>query len=146
MEIVLAIILIVAALALVVTIMLQSGGKSGKLSQSIAGGSSENYAGKNKQRFKDRKLSRWTTYIAIIFVVLLLVTYILLVHTAKKKDSADDTTASTDTTAASAESTTAGESGESSDETTENGTGENEIDFGELTGDDKSTDPVSAAE
>ncbi len=120
MEIVLAIILIIASVALVITILFQTGGKSSKLSQTIAGGSSENYAGKNKQRFKDKKLSKYTTFIAIGFVVVLLIAYIVIVKSAQKKEG-DETDAGT-----TADTTVATESGDA--------TGENEIDFGELTG------------
>lgn len=135
MEIVLAIILIIASVALVITILFQTGGKSSKLSQTIAGGSSENYAGKNKQRFKDKKLSKYTTFIAIGFVVVLLIAYIVIVKSAQKKEGAETDAVTTTEAAATTDTTVATESGDA--------TGENEIDFGELTG--NATETVTEA-
>lgn len=67
MKIFLQIIHIIAAAALIIVVLLQSG-KSAGLSGSIAGGA-ESFFGKNKGRTIDSLLSKWTTIVAIGFVV-----------------------------------------------------------------------------
>ncbi len=73
-DIILGIILIVAALFLVVAILLQSGKSKGV--GAISGGSSETYFGKNKNKSLDKKLATLTTIVAIVFVVVVLVVYV----------------------------------------------------------------------
>lgn len=73
MDIVLAVLIVLLAIGLIVFVLFQTGGRSNKLSQSISGGSPENYTGKNKQRAKDKKYARVTTIIAILFSVLVIV-------------------------------------------------------------------------
>ncbi|MBR6922778.1 MAG: preprotein translocase subunit SecG, partial [Clostridia bacterium] len=74
LNIILAVLLILLAIALIVFVLFQTGGQSNrKLSQVISGGSPENYTGKNKQRSKDKKLAKVTTIIAIVFAVLVIV-------------------------------------------------------------------------
>lgn len=123
-NILLAILLIISAIALVVTVLFQTGGKSSKLSQTIAGGSSDNYIGKNKQRAKDKKLSRITMFIAIFFVVVVFVTAIVTNYQQNTKPvettpavttdvatgddtAAEDTAAATEAPATEAEATEA---------------------------------------
>lgn len=74
MELVLGIILLVAAVFLVVAVLLQEG-KSNNLSGTIAGGS-ETFLGKSKSRTLDKKLSRLTTVVAIVFVVIVVGVYV----------------------------------------------------------------------
>ncbi len=74
MEIVIGIILILAALFLIGAVLMQSG-KSHNLSGTIAGGA-ETFFGKSKATTLDKKLSKATTIVAIIFVVLVLVFYL----------------------------------------------------------------------
>ena len=75
MKIALGIILIVASLFLIVAVLMQSS-KSHRLSGTIAGGA-ETFFGKTKGSTIDKKLSKITTVVAIIFVVLVLVVYLL---------------------------------------------------------------------
>ncbi|MBE6641776.1 MAG: preprotein translocase subunit SecG [Ruminococcaceae bacterium] len=67
--------LILMALFLVVAVLLQHG-KDHNLSGTIAGGA-ENFFGKTKGQKIDKKLGRFTTIIACVFVACLLVLYIV---------------------------------------------------------------------
>ena len=58
---------LIVAIALILVVLLQSG-KSAGLSGSIAGGA-ETFFGKNKGRTLDAILSKWTSVVAILFVV-----------------------------------------------------------------------------
>jgi len=58
---------IIIALVLVVVVLFQSGKQAG-LSGSIAGGS-ETFFGKNKGRTIDALLEKWTSIIAILFLI-----------------------------------------------------------------------------
>ncbi len=112
-NILLAILLIISAIALVITVLFQTGGKSSKLSTTIAGGSSDNYIGKNKQRAKDKKLSRFTMIIAIVFVVIVFATAMVTNYQQNTKKPAETTGATTtavatgDDTAAATDADTA---------------------------------------
>ncbi|MBQ8641782.1 MAG: preprotein translocase subunit SecG [Clostridia bacterium] len=75
MQIAIGIILIIAALFLIVAVLMQHG-KSHNLSGTIAGGA-ETFFGKTKGSTLDRKLSKLTTVVAIVFCVLVLVSYLL---------------------------------------------------------------------
>ena len=70
MQLVLSIIVVVVAVLLTVIVMLQSGKNSG-LSGAIAGGS-DSFLAKNKASTMDAKLTRWTKYVALVFVLLVL--------------------------------------------------------------------------
>ena len=74
MEIVIGIILILAALFLIGAVLMQSG-KSHNLSGTIAGGA-ETFFGKSKATTLDKKLSKATTVVAVIFVILVVVFYL----------------------------------------------------------------------
>ena len=75
MNIVFGIILLVAALFLIVSVLMQSG-KSHNLSGSIAGGA-ETFFGKTKGKTIDKMLSKVTSVVAVIFVLLVIVMYVL---------------------------------------------------------------------
>lgn len=75
MQIAIGIVLIIAAVFLVVSVLMQSG-KSHNLSGSIAGGA-ETFFGKAKGSTLDKKLSKLTTIVAVVFVVLVLVSYLM---------------------------------------------------------------------
>jgi protein translocase, SecG subunit len=75
MNIVMGIILLVAAVFLVVAVLMQSG-KSHNLSGSIAGGA-ETFFGKTKGKAIDKMLSKVTTIVAIVFTLLVIVMYVL---------------------------------------------------------------------
>jgi preprotein translocase subunit SecG len=76
LEIVIGIVLLLAALFLIVVIMLQDKAKRG-LSGAIAGGSSSSYLGKNGAPQKGKLLPMLTTIVAIVFVVIVVVAYLL---------------------------------------------------------------------
>ena len=75
MKIILGIILIVASLFLIVAVLMQSS-KNHILSGTIAGGA-ETFFGKSKGSTIDKKLSKLTTVVAIVFVVLVLAVYLI---------------------------------------------------------------------
>ncbi len=107
LNIILAILLIALAIALIVFVLFQTGGRSNKLSQAISGGSPDNYTGKNKQRSKDKKLSKITTYIAIAFAVVVIAFALIMNYQHNHPASSADTTTEAVTTTTEAVTTTA---------------------------------------
>lgn len=75
MEIAIGIILIISAIFLIVAVLMQHG-KSHNLSGTIAGGA-ETFFGKSKASTLDKKLSKLTTIVAIVFTLLVLVSYLM---------------------------------------------------------------------
>lgn len=75
MQVAIGIILIIAAIFLVVAVLMQNG-KDHNLSGTIAGGA-ETFFGKTKGSTLDKKLSKLTTVVAIVFCVLVLVSYLM---------------------------------------------------------------------
>lgn len=75
MQIAIGIILIIAAIFLIVAVLMQHG-KDHNLSGTIAGGA-ETFFGKTKGSTLDKKLSKLTTIVAVVFCVLVLVSYLL---------------------------------------------------------------------
>ena len=71
----LGIIILLVAVALVVTVVLQEGKNNG-LSGAIAGGSADTFLGKSKAATKQKKLARLTTILAVAFVALVLAMHI----------------------------------------------------------------------
>ena len=69
-------ILVVLAVVITVFILLQNSKKTGL--NSVMGGGSDTYAAKNKLGMKDKKLSRVTTILAIVFAVVALVSYLII--------------------------------------------------------------------
>ena len=111
MNLVLGIILLVAAVFLIIAVLMQSG-KAHNLSGSIAGGA-ETFFGKTKGKTVDKLLSKVTTIVAILFTLLVVVVYIIQPNTNTDVDHdhdhdhedeivdvADDTDAVADDTAA----------------------------------------------
>lgn len=98
MEIAIGIILIISAVFLIVAVLMQHG-KSHNLSGTIAGGA-ETFFGKSKASTLDKKLSKLTTIVAIVFTLLVLVSYLMQDTTdfSGYVESAGDTTPVTDTT------------------------------------------------
>ncbi|MFR3310681.1 MAG: preprotein translocase subunit SecG [Christensenellales bacterium] len=74
-DIVFAIILLVAAVFLTIAVLMQSG-KSHNLSGTIAGGA-DTFFGKTKGKTIDRVLSKLTTVVAIVFALLVIVVYVI---------------------------------------------------------------------
>lgn len=73
LTIIITIIQLIACVAIVGCVLLQSG-KSAGLSGAIVGGSNENsFLAKNKQKSFDAKLAKLTKWLALVFVVLTLV-------------------------------------------------------------------------
>ena len=68
-------VLLVAAVFLIVVVSLQKSGKEG-LSGTIVGGT-ETYYGKDDSMKKDKKLSKWTIIVGIIFAVAVTTVYII---------------------------------------------------------------------
>lgn len=75
MQIAIGIILIISAIFLVVAVLMQHG-KDHNLSGTIAGGA-ETFFGKSKASTWDKKLSKLTTIVAIVFTLLVLVSYLM---------------------------------------------------------------------
>ena len=86
LNVVLGIILLVAAIFLIVAVLMQSG-KSHRLSGTIAGGA-ETFFGKTKGKSIDKLFSKLTTIVAIVFVVIVLMVYIFQ-DTTTKNDAID---------------------------------------------------------
>ena len=76
MQIVLGVILLIAAVFLTVTIMLQEGKQQG-VTSAISGGSSDTFLGKSKGGGKDKLLSKITMWVAIGFAVIVFIMYII---------------------------------------------------------------------
>lgn len=83
-DIVFAIILLVAAVFLTIAVLMQSG-KSHNLSGTIAGGA-DTFFGKTKGKTIDRVLSKLTTVVAIIFALLVIVVYVIQDDNVVTKD------------------------------------------------------------
>ena len=79
MEIVLGILLLVAAVFLVVSILMQDS-KDHRLSGTIAGGA-ETFFGKNKVSTMDKMLSKVTSIVAIVFCLVVIAMYIFQPNT-----------------------------------------------------------------
>ena len=98
-DIVFAIILLVAAVFLTIAVLMQSG-KSHNLSGTIAGGE-DIFFGKKKGKTIDRVLSKLTTVVAIVFALLVIVVYVIQDDNVVTKDNyIDDYINSIDETAA----------------------------------------------
>ncbi len=74
-EIIIGIALLLMAIFLVVSILMQSG-KDKRLSGTIAGGA-ETFFGKEKASTMDKMLSKVTTIVAVVFAVLVVVMYMI---------------------------------------------------------------------
>jgi preprotein translocase subunit SecG len=69
-------VLVVLAIVITVLVLLQNSKKTGLTS--VVGGGSDTFAAKNKLGMKDKKLSKITTILAIVFAVVALVSYLLV--------------------------------------------------------------------
>lgn len=116
MQIAIGIVLILAAIFLVVAVLMQSG-KSHNLSGTIAGGA-ETFFGKSKASTMDKKLSKLTTIVAVVFVVLVLVAYLTQGVGKKTTLNTSGVVANTETTADTTADTTAETTGETTADTT----------------------------
>ncbi len=75
MEIAIGIILIISAIFLIIAVLMQQG-KNHNLSGAIAGGA-ETFFGKSKGSTLDKKLSKLTSIIAVVFTLLVLISYLM---------------------------------------------------------------------
>ena len=104
MEIVLGIILLVAAIFLVVAILMQNG-KSHRLSGAIAGGA-DTFFGKTKGATIDKTLNTLTTIVAIVFVLIVVIMYVVQPDTIVDNNIViDNNVVSTEATDATTEAT-----------------------------------------
>ncbi len=75
MEIAIGIVLIISAIFLIIAVLMQQG-KNHNLSGAIAGGA-ETFFGKTKGSTLDKKLSKLTSVVAVVFTVLVLLSYLM---------------------------------------------------------------------
>ena len=117
-DVVLGIILLVAAVFLIVAVLMQSG-KSHRLSGTIAGGA-DTFFGKTKGKTIDRMLSKITAVVAVIFALLVIAVYVIQDDTFVTKDNyiddfisglGDDSEAAGETGAESGSTETSADSG-----------------------------------
>ena len=94
MEIVLGVILLLAAVFLIISVLMQNG-KAHNLSGTIAGGA-ETFFGKNKGSTMDKMLSKVTSIVAVVFCLVVVIMYVVQDET----DYNSIITPSTDTVAA----------------------------------------------
>ena len=122
LEIIAAILLILACIFIVLVVLMQDS-KQG-MSQTISGASADNYFQKNSGRTKEARLAKLTRTAAIVvFVVALLVNLITIYGWGKSDNSSTPSTSTTTTT------TTAAAEADGEDEGTEgDGTEDNEAD------------------
>ena len=71
LEIIVTILEVIASIALIATVLMQSGKEAG-LSGAIAGGSQDTYLNKNKSGNLDKMLASATKWIALVWIVLTL--------------------------------------------------------------------------
>ncbi|MBE6597987.1 MAG: preprotein translocase subunit SecG [Ruminococcaceae bacterium] len=75
MEIAIGIILIISAIFLIIAVLMQQG-KNHNLSGAIAGGA-ETFFGKTKGSTLDKKLSKLTSVVAVLFCVVVLISFLM---------------------------------------------------------------------
>lgn len=122
LEIIAAILLILACVFIVLVVLMQDSKQN--MSQAITGASGDNYFQKNSGRSKEARLAKWTKIAAVIvFVIALLVNLITIYGWGKSSDKTSDsgsstTTASVTTVAeeSTADDTTAGDTAEDTSE------------------------------
>ncbi len=152
LNIVLAILLFLAAIFLIVAVLIQSGKDKG-VSGAITGGASETYYGRNKGKSRDKKLSLITTIVAIVFILLAIVAYITQPYT----DEGDywervfgigdyskpaTSTAASSTTGSSDKNTAADSSTAASSDTTDSSSNDTETDASGNTDTNESSNDV----
>ena len=113
MDIVLGIILLIAAVFLIVSVLMQNG-KSHELSGAIVGGA-ETFFGKNKGATVDKVLSKVTSVVAIVFCLIVVAMYIFqedvdysnIISNPSTETTVSDGSDAADTTVADGETTAA---------------------------------------
>ena len=129
MQIAIGIILIISAVFLVVAVLMQHG-KDHNLSGTIAGGA-ETFFGKSKASTWDKRLSKLTTVVAIVFTLLVLISYLMQDTTnfnsyfnGSNVTTAETSADTTDTTETAEGETEAAADGETTAETEASAEGE----------------------
>lgn len=120
LNIVFGVLILVGAVFLVIAVLMQNG-KSHGLSGAISGGA-ETFFGKQKGSTIEKKLSKLTTIVAIIFVLVVLVSYVLQDQTdydALYKEYMDALTADTTADAEDTDEDTADETTDEADSESE---------------------------
>ncbi len=69
LSVIFSVVIVVAALIMIVTVLLQQGNVSG---MGAISGQLDNYFSKNKAKTVDAKLAKWTKWVAIAFMLLTL--------------------------------------------------------------------------
>ena len=115
------VLLVVSALILIVTILLQPGESNGL--GAIAGGA-ETFFGKGKAKGMDAKLAKITKICAVVFIVLAIVTTIVVSHNGSASKTADLNTVLTETVDAAQDAVEATEEEAPAEEVTEETTEE----------------------
>lgn len=72
LQTIITVIQLIACLAIILIVLLQSGKSSG-LSGAITGGNNDSFMTRNKSKALDARLARLTKWVAVVFVVLTLV-------------------------------------------------------------------------
>lgn len=75
LDVILGIILLLAALFLVAAVLMQQGKSKGM--GAIGGGSSDTFFGKTKSKTWEKRLAKYTTIVGIVFVVIVLAVYVI---------------------------------------------------------------------
>ena len=75
LDVILGIILLLAAVFLVAAVLMQQGKSKGM--GAIGGGSSDTFFGKTKSKTWEKRLAKYTTIVGIIFVVIVLAVYVI---------------------------------------------------------------------
>ena len=76
LRIILIVLEVIASLALIVIVLLQSGKEAG-LSGAVGGGSSDTYLSKNKSASLDKKLASATKWVALVWGLMTLIVCLL---------------------------------------------------------------------
>lgn len=116
-QIVLGILLLVTAVFLIVAVLMQNG-KSHGLSGAIAGGA-ETFFGKQKGSTIEKRLSKLTTIVSIVFVIIVLAIYVRQDQIDLNAAGESTTTATTTAASTDDEDTSSAETDADSDETDE---------------------------
>ncbi len=139
LNIILGVILILAALFLIIAVLFQTD-KSDGLS-GVIGGGSDNYLGNTKGKTSDKILSRLTTIVAIFFALIVL--FIYIIQDNPETDGLITATGSVTTTAA--ETTDAASTDETKDDAETADSTDADSDSADISA-DESTEPDTTAE
>ncbi len=75
LDVILGIILLLAAVFLVAAVLMQQGKSKGM--GAIGGGSSDTFFGKTRSKTWEKRLAKYTTIVGIVFVVIVLAVYVI---------------------------------------------------------------------